>query len=192
MTAIVYQTNKQTRITYAYESVFYWDREKKQSCAKCRCIGRVVPVMKEIFPTRKKASSEGKTKREPIPITDVARGFYGATYLFDAINEKLGIIANLKKCFPDTYKQILSTAYYLILEDKNSLSQFPRQPPTIIPTGRIFLHRGVANCSLPLPKNQRSTSAAFRENDEQNRNIGHMIPHSSQVIPSACDKSDTV
>ena len=136
MAAIVYQTNKQTGITYAYESVSHWDKEKQQSRAKRRCIGRVDPVTKEIIPTRKKASadvneSDRETpKRGHTPITEVKRGFYGATYLFDSIGEKLGMIADLKKCFPDTYKQILSTAYYLILEDKNSLSRFPKWAAT--------------------------------------------------------------
>ncbi|MCD6211358.1 MAG: hypothetical protein J7J02_00105, partial [Sulfurovum sp.] len=35
-----------------------------------------------------------------------------------------GIRDDLKRCFPDTYKQILSIAYYLILEDRNPLSRF--------------------------------------------------------------------
>lgn len=51
MAAIVYQTNKQTQITYAYESVSCWDKEKQQSRAKRRCIGRVDPRTKEIIPT---------------------------------------------------------------------------------------------------------------------------------------------
>lgn len=33
---------------------------------------------------------------------------------------------DLKTCFPDSYRQILSLAYYLILEDRNSLSRFSR------------------------------------------------------------------
>src|SRR3990172_2834697 len=120
MAAIVYQTNKQTGITYAYESASYWDKEKRQSRAKRRCIGRVAPETKEIIPTRKRVSAgdaenrDDKHKRGPVPITDPSRGFYGATYFLDAIGEKLGTTADLKKCFPDTCKQILSTAYYLI------------------------------------------------------------------------------
>lgn len=55
-----------------------------------------------------------------------ARSFYGATYLFDAIGDKLGITQDLKRCFPTTYKQILSVAYYLILEDSNPLSRFEK------------------------------------------------------------------
>ncbi len=52
------------------------------------------------------------------------RRFCGATYLFDSIGEETGITADLKTCFPDTYKMILSVAYYLILEDRNPLSRF--------------------------------------------------------------------
>lgn len=128
MTAIVYQINKKTGITYAYESVSYWDKEKKQSRAKRKCIGRVDPETQEIIPTRKKRTPEvGKpAKRGPVPITQSARHFFGATYLFDRIGEETGVTADLKTCFPESYSQILSIAYYLILEDKNPLSRFPR------------------------------------------------------------------
>ena len=53
MPAIVYQTNKVTGITYAYESVSYWDKEKQQSRAKRKCIGKLDPETGEIIPTRK-------------------------------------------------------------------------------------------------------------------------------------------
>ena len=75
MAAIVYQTNKQTGITYAYESVSYWNKEKQQSRAKRRCIGRVDPETNEIIPTRKKVSSismehtENTPKRGSVTIT---------------------------------------------------------------------------------------------------------------------------
>ena len=41
MTAIIHQKDKRSGITYAYESISYWDREKKQSRAKRTLIGRV-------------------------------------------------------------------------------------------------------------------------------------------------------
>lgn len=136
MAAIVYQTSKQTGITYAYESLSYWDKEKRQSRARRKCIGRVDPETKEIIPTRKRVVASDSCKKDkvhkrgPVPIENVSRSFYGATYLLDAVGEKLGITADLKKCFPDTYKQILSTAYYLIMEDKNPLSRFPKWAAT--------------------------------------------------------------
>jgi transposase len=128
MVAIVYQTNKKTGITYAYESVSHWDKKKQQSRAKRKCIGRVDPETQKIIPTRKRKLQAvwAKTKRGPIPITYTARNFYGATYLFDRIGGDTGVAEDLKTCFPNSYRQILSIAYYLILEDRNPLSRFPR------------------------------------------------------------------
>ena len=128
MATIVYQTNKKTGVTYAYESISYWDKDKQHSRAKRKCIGRVDPETQQIIPTRKRKALiiEGKARQGPVPITRTARSFYGATYLFDRIGEDTGVTVDLKTCFPDRYRQILSIAYYLILEDKNPLSRFPR------------------------------------------------------------------
>lgn len=128
MTAIVYQTNKHTGHTYAYESISHWDKNKQQSRAKRKCIGRVAPQTKEIIATRKKELKDnGKGSDDH---TNIFRSFYGATYLFDKIGERIVITNDLKKCLPDTYKQILSIAYYLILEDRNPLSRFPKWAAT--------------------------------------------------------------
>jgi len=128
MPAIVYQANKKTGVTYAYESISHWDKDKRQSRAKRKCIGRLDPQTQKVIPTRKKTGSivGTKVKRGPVPITMTARSFYGATYLFDRIGEDTGVIEDLKTCFPESYRQILSIAYYLILEDRNTLSRFPR------------------------------------------------------------------
>ena len=65
-------------------------------------------------------------RKKNLSIVEASHRFFGATHLFDLIGEKIGVTADLKICFPDIYKQILSIAYYLILEDKNSLSRFPK------------------------------------------------------------------
>jgi len=126
---LVYQTNKQTGITYAYENEAYWDKNKQQSRARRKLIGKVDPKTGEIIPTRryKKRSERMEAppaKPGPVPITAMKRCFYGATYLFDQIGKVLGVTEDLKACFPDTYKQILSVAYFLILEENNPLSRF--------------------------------------------------------------------
>jgi len=126
---IIYQKNKQTGITYAYENEAYWDKDKQQSRARRKLIGKVDPETGEMIPTRdyKKKSDQAMAtpvKQGPLPITTIQRSFYGATYLFDQIGETVGIRADLKSCFPEIYKQILSVAYYLILEENNSLSRF--------------------------------------------------------------------
>lgn len=55
--AIVYQTDKRSGITYAYESTSVWDKEKKQSRSKRKLLGRVDPETKEIIQT------DGRCKR---------------------------------------------------------------------------------------------------------------------------------
>jgi len=112
MAAIVYQTDKRSGITYAYQSVSYWDKEKQQSRSKRTLIGRLDTETGEIVPTdgrgRKDKEVSLPAKRGPVPTKETARSFYGATYLLDAIGEKLGMIDDLKQCFPNTYRRILS------------------------------------------------------------------------------------
>lgn len=130
MAAIVYQKDKRSGITYAYESVSYWDKDKKQSRARRTLIGRVDDETGAIIPTdgrgRKTLEPAAVVKRGPVPATHTARTFYGATYLLDAIGEKLGIAEDLKQSFPGMDQQIRSIVYFLILEDNNPLYRFEK------------------------------------------------------------------
>lgn len=49
--SIVYNKDKRSGITYAYESTSYWDKEKKQSRSKRTLIGRLDPETGEIVKT---------------------------------------------------------------------------------------------------------------------------------------------
>ena len=125
---IVFQKDKRSGITYASESVSYWDKEKRQSRAHRKLIGRVGEDG-EIRPTdgrcRHDAGVVRKTrKRGPVPLTQIQRSFYGATYLLDAIGDQTGVAQDLKQCFPDAYRQILSVAYFLILGGNRALMNF--------------------------------------------------------------------
>ena len=77
MASIVFQKDKRSGITYAYESVSYWDKEKKQSRAKRTLVGRVDEKTGEISPTdgrgRKKRAGETAVKPGPVPATRTAR-----------------------------------------------------------------------------------------------------------------------
>lgn len=72
---IIYQKDKRTGITYAYESKAVWDKEKKQSRARRRLIGKVDPDSGEIVPTdgrgRKRSPSYDPSTddQEPMPAT---------------------------------------------------------------------------------------------------------------------------
>ena len=173
MAAIIYQKDKRSNITYAYESISYWDKEKQQSRAKRKLVGRVDQQTGEIVPTdgrgRKKKESDVVIKCGPIPTKTVTRSFYGATYLFDAIGEKIGIIADLKHCFPAQYKQILSIAYYLILEENNPLFRFEKW--SILhkhPYGQIITSQRSSELFAAITEEKKNEKALkeFKENEE--------------------------
>lgn len=136
MSSIIKRLDKRTGITYVYESTSYWDKEKKQPRSKRVLIGKLDPDTGKVVPTdgrgkrrKERLRRESDTitaKQGPVPALRTERVFYGATYLFDQIGELTGVRADLKTCFPDTYKQILSIAYYLILEDENPLYRFSK------------------------------------------------------------------
>jgi hypothetical protein len=125
----VYQENKKSGVMYAYEDRPYWDTVAKQSRSRRVCIGKLDPESGEIIPTKKYKRKGAETPddlRKPMTVTSIRRLFYGATYLFDRIGRVTGVQEDLKACFPETYKQILSLAYYLIMEDKNPLFRFEK------------------------------------------------------------------
>ena len=130
--ATVKQLDKRSGITYVYESVSYWDREKKQPRSRRTLIGRLDPETGKILPTdgrgkrRAQKEADQAVRKGPVPVTKTDRLFFGATYLLDQIGEVTGLTADLKTCFPDTYKQIQSIAYYLVLEDQNPLFRFKK------------------------------------------------------------------
>ena len=70
---IVYQTDKRSGITYAYENKAYWDKEKKQSRSKRTLIGRVDPETGKIIPTdgrcKKRSPDYQKDSAYQIPKT---------------------------------------------------------------------------------------------------------------------------
>ncbi len=131
--AIITQTDKRSGITYAYETTYYWDKEKQQSRSKRTCIGKVDPVTGDIIPTRGRAKKNGSktiksasAKTGPKPFTASKRLYYGATYLLEKFADGIGLTNDLKVCFPDIYKKLLSVAFYLILEDNNPLYRFEK------------------------------------------------------------------
>lgn len=151
--SVIRHLDKRSGITYVYESVDYWDKEKKQARSHRTLIGRLDTETGEIVKTDGRGKRRGQAKQikpaaakqGPRQHTAAQRLFFGATYLFDQIGEDLGITADLKACFPDTYQQILSIVYYMILEDANPLSRFPKWAK---------LHRHPCGADIP---SQRST-----------------------------------
>lgn len=130
MSSIIKAFDKRSGNTYFYESKSYWDKEKHQPRSHRKLIGKLDPATGNMIPTdgrgkkRSKTSVGTKVKMESVPAVNATRRFYGATYLLDQIGQKIGITDDLKHCFPDSYKKIISIAYFLILEDTDALIRF--------------------------------------------------------------------
>ena len=89
--AIIYQHDKRSGITYAYESQSYWDKEKKTSRAKRTLIGRVDSETGEIIAT----DGRGRRKKAEKAPGDDYKTLYEKLQKKCAAQEKL--IAALKK-----------------------------------------------------------------------------------------------
>lgn len=61
--AIIKKLDKKSGTVYVYESVSYWDREKKQPRSKRKLIGKLDPVTGEVIPTGK----QGRRPRRESP-----------------------------------------------------------------------------------------------------------------------------
>ena len=116
---------------YAYIDNAFWNTEKQQSDHKREYIGKYDGTTFTPNKTfhRLKAEYEAsltKSKTGPVPTEICLRQFYGATYLLDRICDKTGVAADLGKCFGSLASQILSLAYYLIIEEGLPLYRFRR------------------------------------------------------------------
>lgn len=83
MATIVYQTNPETGVKYAYSSESYWDKDKKAPRSKRTYLGKVDPETGEIIKGIRKARKELKAS----PETSVPE---------EAIHEKDLVIARLE------------------------------------------------------------------------------------------------
>jgi hypothetical protein len=66
MSCRVNHLNTKTGVTYVYESVSHWDKEKQQSRSKQVCIGKIDPVTGEVIPSR-------RLQAEPLTASVVAK-----------------------------------------------------------------------------------------------------------------------
>jgi hypothetical protein len=117
----VKQKDKRSGITYIYESLSFWNPVKKQSRAKRTLVGRLDESTGEILPTDGRGKRRGIMK---LPPDSPRKGYHGAVWLLNKIGERTGVAEDLRKCFPDTYRQIMSLAYYMVLEEGASLARF--------------------------------------------------------------------
>lgn len=103
--------NKKTGITYVYEAVSYWDKEKKRPANKQVCIGKLDKVTGEFIPS-KRLDDKQAAVRDPAVTAGVE--IIGPSFILDKITKELEIDKILKKIAPNTYLQLLTMAYFLV------------------------------------------------------------------------------
>lgn len=102
--SIVYLKNKKNNVTYVYECISFWNKEKKRPDSHRTCIGKLDPTSGEITLSKKQVLCT-----EP---TFASIKTIGATLLFDHIVKKTGLKLILKQVFPENWNFILSLAYF--------------------------------------------------------------------------------
>lgn len=102
-------------------------KKRNNHVPSVRSLGKLILIPGRLFqpdPIRKRKSYVKTGKTRSFPYYTNAKNLLWSQLLFDQIGKLTGVRDDLKACFPDTYKQIFSVAYYLILEEKNSLIRF--------------------------------------------------------------------
>ena len=115
-------------VSYVYEDYPYWDKELKQNRHRREYIGKLGEDG-EFIPNKKYLACQKKTAEKGdaySPVTPARRCYFGAAHLLDEISRIVGIEEDLRICFPESYKQLLSLAYYLVLESDSPMYRFPR------------------------------------------------------------------
>ena len=106
--SLVYLKNKKNNVTYVYECISFWNKEKKRPDSTRTCIGKLDPTSGDITPSKKQVAS--------IEPTFASIKTIGATLLFDYIVKKTGLEKILKQVFPENWNFILSLAYFQTAE----------------------------------------------------------------------------
>lgn len=112
--SLVYLKNKTNGVTYVYECISFWDKNKKRPDSKRTCIGKLDLKTNQIIPSKRiQVDNALKTELET-PIASIKT--IGATILFDHICEETELVSILRESFPDHWRIILSLAYFQATE----------------------------------------------------------------------------
>ncbi len=150
MSSIVYLKNKSNGKVYAYLNESVWNSELKKCECKRKCIGHVDPITGEIV------SNRGHKEKEYVTVKSI-----GVSYFLESLSEKIGLLNAVKQAFPDDWKIIMSTVFYIVSGEKylNKIKNWTLDND--IPYGKSFTDSILADV---LPKmDENSLFIFFRE-----------------------------
>ena len=97
-------------MTYVYEVESYWDKDAKRPKNRQQYLGRFDEKTEQIIPSKRLDSNRVAASAPAVTAKTIVMG---PTLILDKITQETGLQKILKKCFPDTWDQLLSLAYYL-------------------------------------------------------------------------------
>jgi len=106
----IHHLNKKTGVTYVYESVSRWDKEKQQARSTQVCIGKLDLETGAFIPSKRITQS---TLHDAEAVGSATATIVGPSLILDELSKRLGIAKLLKAAFPECSAQILTMAYYL-------------------------------------------------------------------------------
>lgn len=109
---------------YVYEDIPYWDKAKKQNRHNREYIGKM-DADGEFIPNKKYLARMQESEERAASIT-AGRVYWGATHLLDEIGRITGVTADIEAAFPFMGREMLSLAYYLVLESDSPMYRFGR------------------------------------------------------------------
>ena len=112
----------QNGTVYVYEDTPYWDKEKRQNRHHREYIGKL-GASGEFIPNKKYLARGQADAAAPVI---AKRTYWGAAHLLDEIGRATGVSRDIEASFPLMWKEILSLAYYLVLEGDSPMYRFVR------------------------------------------------------------------
>jgi transposase len=111
MVCRVKQINQKTGVAYIYESMSYWDKEKRQPRNKRVCVGKL--DADGTFIPSKRLNPAQSAVRDPEVVASAQ--VIGANAVLEQFSERLGLSTLLKRCVGISSEAVLAMAYYLVL-----------------------------------------------------------------------------
>ncbi len=102
----VNHVDKKTGVTYVYESVSFWDKEKHQARNTQVCVGKLDPVSGEFIPSKRltPGNVSAAVVATHLPVTATAL-IVGPSFILDNLSESLGLPKLLKAAFPSCHRR---------------------------------------------------------------------------------------
>lgn len=117
-----YYINEVNGAKYAYiQKSHVWNKEKKQAETSLEYLGKIDAEGK-LIPKRRKLVKADVS--EDVQLTTLSQKRIGMTRLLWKISEDIKLIDILKKAYPQTWRSILSMAFYYVASGKNAAYLF--------------------------------------------------------------------